>query len=567
MGLSNCKTVILMLVVLGVFPSLGNVVCADGVRVGASGSPGPRWVVKVTADPNVVPLDGQTVAALLRSDSVLRRVTRGVREEHTGYGAASFRCETLTAEPQVSPLGRTAVVVLDVNLPAADEFVAELVSGLRLVLEQTYQAHKKDLGDQLRRARSEQDAARAAYRMAIEQAAKAEEPIRLDPDDQAIYDQLDKQVDLSMLSPDMPFEDAIEALKDAVDPPLPVVVLWRDLLDNGDVDADAPIMINPPAPVRLGTGLQKVLEGVSGGFAELDYTVDAGVVTVATVDGLRVTGMETRIHDVPAVLRAMGQEQLARTIQETVEPESWFEQSERGKGTIVPSDDGQLVVWQNRPIHKKIQALLREMAKGASVTLPVEAPPATLKEQLRLSLAYRDKVQEPLDKLQMRLAEIERRRLELDERLIENSWQDISGELWVIVSELQRIQEDPTGAPGAESLAGVIRKVKECLDKHKDGTPAWRPVGFDGGSSFGGSLEQQTVSRRIIAEQKALRDVHVRIGEIQRALLGQENVDPHTHGIRQSARRLHRAAVRVDDLQQRLAILPAPSVTVLDAGD
>jgi hypothetical protein len=89
-------------------------------------------VVKVTADPNIIPLDGRTVAALLRSDAVLGEATRSAQRTDPSTRVPSFECESLTAEPHRGPLGRTVVVALDVDLPGAREFAKDLVAALRL---------------------------------------------------------------------------------------------------------------------------------------------------------------------------------------------------------------------------------------------------------------------------------------------------------------------------------------------------------------------------------------------------------------------------------------------------
>jgi len=236
MGLLKKRTILLMLPVLGMFCLSRTAVCAAGEAVGTPGSEGGRWVVKMTADPNIVPLNGETVVTLLCSDAILNEIPHRSRWESRNGRLPSFSCEALTDEPQAGPLGRTVVVALDVNLPAADEFVTDLLLGLSLTLKQACDAYKRELSDCLKQARSEQKAAEAAYRTAIEQATRTEEPILLDPADQAIYDQLQKQVDLSKLSPETPFGEAIEVLKNSVDPPLPVVSdlqrIHEDLADT-----------------------------------------------------------------------------------------------------------------------------------------------------------------------------------------------------------------------------------------------------------------------------------------------------------------------------------------------
>ena len=120
MGLLKKRIIFLMLPVLGMFCPSRTAVCAAGEDVGTPGSGGGRWVVKVTADPNILPLNGETVVALLRSDAVLSEIRS--RWESRNGRLPSFYCEALTDEPQAGPLGRTVVMALDVNAPAAEAF-------------------------------------------------------------------------------------------------------------------------------------------------------------------------------------------------------------------------------------------------------------------------------------------------------------------------------------------------------------------------------------------------------------------------------------------------------------
>jgi len=128
-----------------------------------------------------------------------------------------------------------------------------------------------------------------------------DEPIGLDPADVMTYEQLDSIVDLSALTPSMPLSDAVDIIKNSVSPPLRIVVLWRDLHDNAEIDQTTEINMDGLAAVRLGTGLDNLLKAVSGGFAELGYVVENGVITVATVESLP-SKLETRVYDITDLL-------------------------------------------------------------------------------------------------------------------------------------------------------------------------------------------------------------------------------------------------------------------------
>jgi len=124
-----------------------------------------------------------------------------------------------------------------------------------------------------------------------------EEAIGHDPASVATYRQLEEIVDLSGLMPEMSLGEAVDELKNSVTPPLKIVVLWRDLFDNAEIDQTTPINMSGISAVPLGTALELLLKSVSGGLAELGYIVENGVITIATMDSLP-TKLETLVYDV-----------------------------------------------------------------------------------------------------------------------------------------------------------------------------------------------------------------------------------------------------------------------------
>jgi len=66
---------------------------------------------------------------------------------------------------------------------------------------------------------------------------------------------------------------------------LQIAALWRDLLDNADIEPSTPIDVGPLPHVRLGTALDVLLKAV-GGEAELSYRITDSVITVGTAEAL-----------------------------------------------------------------------------------------------------------------------------------------------------------------------------------------------------------------------------------------------------------------------------------------
>ena len=112
-----------------------------------------------------------------------------------------------------------------------------------------------------------------------------------------VYKQSQQAVDLSSLTLNTTFSEAIDLLRNSAEPALRIVVLWRDLSENANVERDTPIRIDGVSGIRLRTGLEILLMSVSGSFAELGYVVEHGVIIIATKDSLPAK-MMTRVYDI-----------------------------------------------------------------------------------------------------------------------------------------------------------------------------------------------------------------------------------------------------------------------------
>jgi len=117
------------------------------------------------------------------------------------------------------------------------------------------------------------------------------------PSNTSVYKQLAKIVDLSALTLHSPISSAIEVLRNSTEPPLNIVVLWRDLSENAFVQQDTPIYMEGVSGIRLRTGLDLLLRAVSSSPGDLGYVVQDGVIIVATKASLP-RRMVTRIYDI-----------------------------------------------------------------------------------------------------------------------------------------------------------------------------------------------------------------------------------------------------------------------------
>jgi len=100
-------------------------------------------------------------------------------------------------------------------------------------------------------------------------------------------------------TPQMPFGEAIDILRNCTTPPLNIVVLWKEIGENAGVHRDTPIGIDGLPGLRVGQYLDLLVLSLSAGApAKLGYVVHKGVITVGTTDALPAPRRITRVYDV-----------------------------------------------------------------------------------------------------------------------------------------------------------------------------------------------------------------------------------------------------------------------------
>ena len=252
---------------------------SPGSQQAADKKPSNTWqmrcVVKVTADSDVLPLSFDLVESLLRSDAVAGEAARTTWPK--GHGAPdTYSISSLweVSDPMEDPIfappetvgplpteTRTVLFGLQVHLnnevgPVAREFGNALIENLRAELQKAFAARMDDLKKQLAEAETRRQAIRTEFEDMLRRGTFASpQPIQRDPADEAIYKQLQTVVDLSAMTQQTPAAEAFEILRHSVEPPLNLVVIWRDLFDNANVEPTSPVQMDGPASIQLGTAL------------------------------------------------------------------------------------------------------------------------------------------------------------------------------------------------------------------------------------------------------------------------------------------------------------------------
>ncbi len=256
----------------------------------------------------------------------------------------------------------------------------------------------------------------------ISERRDSEDVIGQDPATARIYEQLEQIVDLSDWNRDMSLSDAIEILRNVSEPPIQIFVNWRDLEDNADIDQETPINMDPLPSIKLSLALRLLLDAVSGGFVDLDYSVENGIITIATIEQIS-TELVTLVYDVTDLVQrpanyqsstssrgggsgsnveesgaqfddddddddddserrdergAQRTNSLIQLIQNTVEPDSWSIVG--GPGEITSYSRRLLSIRQTPEIHTEVSKLLKELRKAHGYQIAIEARFLTVQE-------------------------------------------------------------------------------------------------------------------------------------------------------------------------------------------
>jgi len=100
-------------------------------------------------------------------------------------------------------------------------------------------------------------------------------------------------------TPQTPFSEAIDILRNSTTPPLTIVVLWRQLADGAGVYRETPIGLDGLSGLRAGQCLDLLMTSLSAGAsARLGYVADKGVITISTTDALPTPKPVTRVYDI-----------------------------------------------------------------------------------------------------------------------------------------------------------------------------------------------------------------------------------------------------------------------------
>ncbi len=510
------------------------------------------------------------------SNRTRRRETRDSRERGR---RRSPRRTTRTTAPAKSPtstgdrpfLFQLIVELPDEVQPLAEEFLTALTDNLRQTLKNAHRTYLAQLINDLEFAQSQRDNTQAQLSDATEQAPQSGQDsvilIEQDPADTATYRQLEEIVDLSQLTPEMAFSEAIEELKNAVAPPLQVIVLWRDLIDNADIDQTTPINMDAISAVPLKRVLQNLLKSVSGGLAELGYTVENGVITIATKDSLPARNLETRVYDISGLVHpAGGIGNLSSLILHTIEPDSWF--GAGGEGTFQFYQGRKLVVRQIREIHQKIPQFLQSIKTDIPTDIPVDISVDILLDKKQDLLQEKQELEMEVASLNARHSAIEQQIAKISKDVADKVKDDpITIELQGIVDGLTRQLVDKENLLKAgRSTSAELEEMRQKLARARIELAKRRE---ELSKSFGGDQlaqfnKEYANSMVELAEKTAMLNIATdQLRQTEQQLTAATTFYPRLSRMRTAREAFEIADSRVNQLEILAANLQPPTVTVL----
>jgi hypothetical protein len=339
-----------------------------------------QCIVTIDLNSEFMQLEPDTVGYLLESPNVKGKAVTEILESGPEKVSLSWHQVSHEKDLSSSSLGVKISLSDDVK-PAAKELLQAIIENLQEELLKGYTKYHQQLVAEREQVEEQLQAIKKGI---AEQKKQQQNFVEVNLEkyftaaDLRTEEQLKQIVDLSKFRPDMPFAEAVDIIRNSTEPPLKIFVNWRNLYDNAEIDQSTPINMDTAPEAELGVGLKHLLEAVSGGFAELGYEIDNGVVAISTKESLS-SDQITITYDVSAIGNA---DTLAQLITGAVAVDSWYDNG--GEGTVTVYGDS-LVIKQNKWTHRKIKELLQSVATDNFVdSMEVDSEEFVRSEKQRL---------------------------------------------------------------------------------------------------------------------------------------------------------------------------------------
>jgi hypothetical protein len=329
--------------------------------------------------------------------------------------------------------------------------------------------------------------------------------------------------------------------------------------------------MEPLTGIKLRKALEILLSGLSDGFVEFKYVVDEGVILIATADSLP-SKMVPRVYEIPALAHsAGGAKDLIDTIQNTIEPDSWFDIGDIGEGTITPYPSQQprkLAILQTYENHQKIQEFLESIKMDIPAGTPLEVPEEILLREKDNLLAEKQNLEMELARLQGRMPAIEmqirRIKNEIDEKVhTDQVSEELRKILALQVKYLEGVKElVDNGTVSSAELADAEEKLARArIELARRSEQIGASAGTDRLAKFSNELAMLAID---MAEKNAmLKIVSDQLNRTEQQLTASTMLDPQASQIRLATRALEITERRVNEVNSRLVNVQPPTISVL----
>ena len=512
--------------------------------------------------------------------------------------------------------------------PVAKEFLKALLENLQTSLNELYMTYSTDMVAQLTNAQRQYKDAESQLDDALKSLESKQSQkfvitySDLSEADKKVYEQLEKTVNLSNLSPDMTFAQVLEVMAHSVEPALQIQPNWRDLADNADILPTTTAEMVPLKSIKIGKAMDILMPHISNELANIDYVVQGGILIIASEDALP-SNLVTLVYDVSDLISpSQSISSIKSSIEKTVEPDSWYDMDDIGEGKIDIIIGNQLSIYQTPEIQQRIQKFLDSIPIEISVepvmnisieslnnekqdltsqkrllemeVARLEARQAAA-EQIIATLRNRMQTEASLTILKkMRaslLAELEELRntkteqhpevVAVKKQIDEIKQKIASAGEDTITAELERLVASQTqhldtlkkqwealvsrgmapNEPSDEILEAEEKLARTKIELAKRREELAKPLGVEQLSTLNNNLSMAMLD---LAEKKAeLQVVEKQLSDIESQIKAASTTDPIVLKVRQARKALEEAEKRVNELKAKEANLQPPQVIAI----
>ncbi|MEA3226181.1 MAG: hypothetical protein U9Q07_09535, partial [Planctomycetota bacterium] len=262
---------------------------------------------------------------------------------------------------------------------------------------------------------------------------------------------------------------------------------------------------------------------------------------------------------------------IVQAVQESIEPDSWFDLSNTGEGTIGIYMGSKLAILQTDDVHRKILEFLQSMTTDIPTSTPSQIPTEMLLGEKRNLFREKQNIEMETARLLARQSAIERQIAVIEKQIAAKLKTDsVTAELQQLVemhaSQLAAMETrlSPTHPARATEFVDIKEKLTrakiELAQRHEQLS---KSAGGDQLTRYNNELADMTIE--FAEKTAALQVLSQQLGQSEQQLAAATMLDPQVSRIRVATRAFEIADQRVNELNTRAVNLQPPMVSILGA--